>query len=170
MRVDGGLCGSDGLHAERGTGRLWGRRRLRQKPKAPSRADQHSRRPVGKLSKSLSSFLCHLPFPLSPTHHIPPKYPTCICSPPLTLSLADLWSEPTGMAKCQLAPTFSTKSQQQIVSPPVFGSDTCPIQINRAVVDVLKNSKQPEEISNWCELFKYCTDPSGLPEESWEFC
>lgn len=41
--------------------------------------------------------------------------------------------------------------------------------MNGAVADVLKNSKQPEEISNSCELFKYCTDPSGLPGESWEF-
>lgn len=41
--------------------------------------------------------------------------------------------------------------------------------MNGTVADVLENSKQPEEISNLGELFKYCTDPSGMPGESWEF-
>lgn len=38
----------------------------------------------------------------------------------------------------------------------------------KLLLDLRLNTKQPEEISNSCELFKYSTDPSGLPQESWE--
>lgn len=47
-----------------------------------------------------------------------------------------------------------------------FGFDTCPTQMNGAVADVLKNSKEHEKMSNSYELLKYCTDPSGSPKES----
>lgn len=54
-------------------------------------------------------------------------------------------------------------STANIDSPSILDVTPCPAKVNGAVSNVLKNSKQPEKMSNAYELFKYCTDPSGLP-------
>lgn len=102
------------LYGER-RGELW--RRLRLKPEAQRRADQHLRQRVAKLCKSLSLFLLSVSaafffvsFPAHPAQvssiilqFLP--HP-CIDSEPCT----DLCSEPTDMPKCQIRPTFLTKA------------------------------------------------------------
>lgn len=109
---------------------LWrSRRRLRLKPEAQSRADQHLRQRVAKLCKGLSPFLfplslCLLHFLLSSSQHsIPHNSAVHSSAFSLTLPLActDLWSEPTVMAKCQITPTFFPQ-QGQTQSEPTANS------------------------------------------------
>lgn len=128
---------------------LWRRRRL--KPEAQNRADQHLRQPVAKTMRELISispsslclllFLClHLTMSCWSIPHKSAVHPSpfrWLCH------YAGLWSEPTLMAKCQITPTFPTKthypSQQQIVSPRFWKwhSDTCPTQMDGTVADAL---------------------------------
>lgn len=146
----------------------------RLKPEAQSGADHHSRQPVAKPCKSLSPFLFSFFSSLSPTQHILREKPgkSAVHPSPLLLPLppADLWSQPTVVAKCQITPIFPGKTREPRLcskyrdSPSILDVTPCPAKVNGAVSDVLKNSKQPEKMSNSYELFKYSTDPSGLPE------
>ena len=87
----------------------------RLKPEAHSGADQRARQPVAKPCRSLSPFSSPFFFSLSPSQHILREKPGKSAVHPspllLPLPLADLWSQPTVVAKCQMAPVFPGKTR-----------------------------------------------------------
>lgn len=172
MRVDGGLCGtSDGLHAgresveeemeeEEAKAKAWGSEESRSTLET---ATSQTLQELISISPSFS-----LPFPLSPSHRTMPTWPNRICSPSLTVSL----TLPLRWLVIKDGRTFPTKRnrpcQQQIDGGQFWRwhTDARPTQMSGTFADAVENSKQPERDA--CELFKYCTNPSGLPEELWD--